>query len=154
CARGIGRRTPRPVSIRSGRENCEKYLPLAAAAADRRTKAERHPHEMRNGVGLLLPYLGLQKIADEALATAALVTPIAPTRTRLSAQTTSRLNQLFEMNLNPSHSRTARATNPPLTIIAVAWTSETTIAVHKFPRISAAAAWWPVSCSPALQILR
>ena len=46
----------------------------------------------------------IQLIADEAPDVAALVTPIAPTRIRLSAQTTSRLNQLFEMNLNPSHS--------------------------------------------------
>jgi hypothetical protein len=46
----------------------------------------------------------IQLIGDEAPDAAALVTPIAPTKMRLSAQTTSRLNQLFEMNLNPSHS--------------------------------------------------
>jgi hypothetical protein len=46
----------------------------------------------------------IQLIADEALALAAFDTPMAPTRIRLNAQTTSRLNQLFEMNLNPSHS--------------------------------------------------
>jgi hypothetical protein len=49
-------------------------------------------------------HLDLQKIVDEAVATAALVTPMAPTKMRLSAQTTSRLNQLFEMNFSPSHS--------------------------------------------------
>ena len=79
-------------------------------------------------------------------------TPMAPIRIRLSAQATSRLNQLFEMNLNPSHSCTAKATSPPLTIIAVAWTIETAIAVPRFPRMSAAAAWWSASCFPALQI--
>ena len=103
----------------------------------------------REWCGTASPVLGLQKIVDEALAIAALVTPMAPTKMRLSAQTTSRLNQLFEMNLNPSHSCTAKATIPPLTIIAVAWTIETAIAVPRFPRMSAAAAWWPASCSPA-----
>src|SRR5208337_3631060 len=37
----------------------------------------------------------------------ALITPIARTRMRLSAQTMSRLNQLLAMNFNPSHSCTA-----------------------------------------------
>jgi hypothetical protein len=110
-----------------------------AAGRKRENQSRRHPHE-------------IQLIADEALA--AFVTPITPTRIRLSAQTTSRLNQLLEMNVNPSHSCTAKATIPPLKIIAVAWTIETAIAVPRFPRMSAAAAWWPASCSPAAQIPR
>ena len=46
---------------------------------------------------------GEERRSAQALAIAALVTPMAPTRMRLSAQTASRLNQAFEMNLNPSH---------------------------------------------------
>jgi tetratricopeptide (TPR) repeat protein len=43
-----------------------------------------------------------------------------------------------------------KATTPPLTIIAVAWTIEMAIVVPRF--MSAAPAWWPASCSPAAQI--
>jgi hypothetical protein len=43
-----------------------------------------------------------------------------------------------------------KATTPPLTIIAVAWTIEMAIVVPRF--MSAAPAWWPTSCSPAAQI--
>ena len=89
---GLLQQTPGLVKIRRVRENEGKYLLLAtASAAAREPKLSTIPHE-------------IQLIADKALALAAFDTPMAPTRIRLSAQTTSRLNQLFEMNLNPSHS--------------------------------------------------
>jgi hypothetical protein len=90
---GLLRQTPWLVRIRRVLENGGKYPLLAAAAAGVRTKAKLSA----------IPY-EIQLIADEALALAAFDTPMAPTRIRLNAQTTSRLNQLFEMNLNPSHS--------------------------------------------------
>jgi hypothetical protein len=84
----------RPLINPSVASQCEMWIMLMQmipiSGRDRPNwTSRRHPHE-------------IQFIADEALA--AFVTPIAPTRSRLSAQTTSRLNQLFEMNLNPSHS--------------------------------------------------
>jgi hypothetical protein len=73
------------------REGDRQRRNLAGRSRVRSAPGQRHPHE-------------IQLIVDEAPDAAALVTPIAPTKMRLSAQTTSRLNQLFEMNFNPSHS--------------------------------------------------